>query len=47
MGIIKKLKGKELVGWSQDGNIDVYPVTSTQAVFDGNNQNLDTIISGL
>lgn len=47
MGVIKKLKGKEFVGWQQDGNTDVYPVTSTQAVFDKNNQNLDTIISGL
>lgn len=46
-GIIKKLKGKELVNWAQDKEIDVYPVTATQAVFDSTNTDLDTILSRL
>jgi len=33
MGVIKKLKGGELVGWQQDPNIEVYPITHLGAVF--------------
>jgi hypothetical protein len=33
MGIIKKLKGKELVGWQQNPEVDVYPITHIGAVF--------------
>lgn len=42
MGKIKKLLENELIGGNN--NTEVYPVTSTKAVFDTNNNNLDTIL---
>lgn len=42
MGKIKKILENELVGGTQ--NTDVYPVTSTKAVYDENNVRLDTIL---
>lgn len=42
MGKIKKILENELVGGTQ--NTDVYPVTSTKAVYDENNENLDSIL---
>lgn len=45
MGRIKVLKSKELVGSTiQD---DIYPITSTQAVYDVNNIKLSTILDGI
>ena len=45
MGRIKILKSKELVGSTiQD---DIYPITSTQAVYDVNNIKLSTILDGI
>lgn len=41
MGRIKKLKNNELVGGTD--NTDVYPVTSTKAVFDEDNVSQDYI----
>ena len=43
MGKIKKLLENELVGGTQ--TTDVYPVTSTKAVYDENNERLDNIIN--
>lgn len=42
MGKIRKLLENELVGGTQ--STDVYPVTSTKAVYDENNVRLDTIL---
>ena len=42
MGKIKKILESELVGGTQ--GTDVYPVTSTKAVYDENNVRLDTIL---
>lgn len=42
MGRIKKLIETELVGGSS--STDIYPVTSTKAVYDTNNRDLDTIL---
>lgn len=42
MGKIKKILETELVGDTQ--STDVYPVTSTKAVYDENNVRLDTIL---
>lgn len=42
MGKIKKILENELVGGTQ--STDVYPVTSTKAVYDENNKSLDAII---
>lgn len=42
MGKIRKILETELVGGTQ--SIDVYPVTSTKAVYDENNIRLDTIL---
>ena len=42
MGKIKKILENELVGGTQ--STDVYPVTSTKAVYDENNENLDSIL---
>lgn len=42
MGKIKKILETELVGGTQ--STDVYPVTSTKAVYDENNVRLDTIL---
>lgn len=43
MGRIKKILENELVGGTQ--STDVYPVTSTKAVYDENNVRLDTILA--
>lgn len=43
MGKIKKITEKELIGGTQ--STDVYPVTSTKAVYDENNDRLDTILT--
>lgn len=45
MGKIKKILESDLVGGT--ANTDVYPVTSTKAVYDSENNNLDTIIAEL
>ena len=46
-GIIKKLKLHELVGYSSDDNIDVYPITSIAAVYDENNKSLADILKDI
>lgn len=43
MGVIRKLKDKELVGGTQDE--DVYPVTSTQSVYNSQNKTLDQLLA--
>lgn len=43
MGVIKKLKDKELVGGTQDE--EVYPVTSTQSVYNSQNKTLDQLLA--
>ena len=43
MGKIRKILETELVGGTQ--STDVYPVTSTKAVYDENNVRLDTILT--
>lgn len=43
MGKIRKLIETELVGGSS--STEIYPITSTKAVYDSSNKNLDTIIS--
>lgn len=45
MGKIKKILENELVGGTQ--TTDVYPVTSTKAVYDENNKRLDNTLSEL
>ena len=45
MGKIKKILENELVGDTQ--TTDVYPVTSTKAVYDENNERLDNILNKL
>ena len=45
MGKIKKLKDVELVGGTEQS--DVYPITSTKAIYDENNKRLDSILSEL
>lgn len=45
MGKIKKILENELVGGTQ--TTDVYPITSTKAVYDENNERLDNILGGL
>lgn len=45
MGKIKKILENELVGGTQ--TTDVYPVTSTKAVYDENNKRLDNILTEL
>ena len=47
MGVIKKLKGKELVGWQQNPDVDVYPITHIGAVFNDQNIPLSDILNGL
>ena len=42
MGKIKKILENNLIGGNSD--IEVYPVTSTSAVYDSNNENLDVIV---
>lgn len=46
-GIIKKIKLGELVGWDTSNTMDVYPVTSTSAVFNKNNKSLDDLLDSL
>lgn len=46
MGKIKKILENESVGGSTQTN-DVYPVTSTKAVYDKNNKRLDTVLEEL
>lgn len=43
MGVIRKLKDKELVGGTQDE--EVYPVTSTQSVYNSQNETLDQLLA--
>lgn len=43
MGIIRKLKDKELVGGTQDE--EVYPITSTQSVYNSQNKTLDQLLA--
>lgn len=43
MGVIKKLKDKELVGGTRDE--EVYPVTSTQSVYNSQNKTLDQLLA--
>lgn len=43
MGVIRKLKDKELVGGTQDE--EVYPITSTQSVYDRRNKTLDQLLA--
>lgn len=45
MGKIKKILENELVGGTQ--TTDVYPVTSTKAVYNENNERLDNVLGGL
>lgn len=43
MGVIRKLKDKELVGGTK--NEEVYPVTSTQSVYNSQNKTLDQLLA--
>lgn len=43
MGVIRKIKDKELVGGTQDE--EVYPVTSTQSVYNSQNKTLDQLLA--
>nr|DAX57672.1 MAG TPA: hypothetical protein [Crassvirales sp.] len=43
MGVIRKLKDKELVGGTQDE--EVYPITSTQSVYNSQNKTLDQLLA--
>ena len=43
MGVIRKLKDNELVGGTQDE--EVYPVTSTQSVYNSQNKTLDQLLA--
>lgn len=45
MGKIKKILENELVGGTQ--STDVYPVTSTKAVYNEDNENLDSILNSI
>lgn len=47
MGVIKKLNLHELAGYANKSNMEVYPITSTSAVYDENNNSLTDIISDL
>ena len=47
MGVIKKLKGRELVGWQQNPEVDVYPITNIGAVFNDQSVPLSDILNGL
>lgn len=47
MGIIKKILGKELVGWSGESEAEIYPITHVGAVYDDNNVPLSNIIQGI
>lgn len=43
MGVIRKLKDKELVGGTRDE--EVYPITSTQSVYNSQNKSLDQLLA--
>lgn len=43
MGVIRKLKDKELVGGTQDE--EVYPITSTRSVYNSQNKTLDQLLA--
>lgn len=43
MGVIRKIKDNELVGGTQDK--EVYPVTSTQSVYNSQNKTLDQLLT--
>lgn len=43
MGVIRKLKDNELVGGTQDE--EVYPITSTQSVYNSQNKTLDQLLA--
>lgn len=43
MGVIRKIKDNELVGGTQDE--EVYPVTSTQSVYNSQNKTLDQLLA--
>lgn len=43
MGVIRKIKDNELVGGTQDE--EVYPVTSTQSVYNSQNKTLDKLLA--
>lgn len=47
MGKIKKLHFNEIIGWAQEGTTELYPITSTMAVFDENNECLDDILKNI
>lgn len=46
-GIIKTIKLHELAGWQDNKDMDVYPVTSTKAIYDEDNHSLDEILESL
>ena len=43
MGLIRKIKDKELVGGSTEG--DIYPVTSTRSVYNSQNKTVDQLLA--
>lgn len=43
MGVIRKIKNNELVGGTQDE--EVYPITSTQSVYNSQNKTLDQLLA--
>lgn len=45
MGKTKKLHFNEINGWAQEGTTELYPITSTKAVFNENNECLDDILA--
>ena len=47
MGIIKKLFGRELVGWSQESETEIYPITHVGAVYDENNSPLSNLLQSI
>jgi len=47
MGIIKKLLGRELVGWSDSSSTEVYPITHVGAVYDSNGKTLEEVIDDI
>jgi hypothetical protein len=47
MGIIKKLFGKNLAGYSSSDTTEIYPVTSSDAVYTNNNEKLTDVLDDL
>ena len=47
MGIIKKIFGKELIGWSQDAETEIYPITHVGAVYDDSNTPLTNLLKSI